>query len=135
MRVFGFCPRFPFGNQLSFSLPEYTRASITWRAEPQSSTPLTSLHGPTPALERKRRWLWATLSCHPPACKKVGGEPSGFCSPGGSPMSTTFWWCKTETPVTSALGGGNFLLLGVNLPPWMQRTLHLLIVESQTGWC
>ncbi|XP_065544317.1 telomere repeats-binding bouquet formation protein 2 isoform X2 [Lathamus discolor] len=49
---------------------EYMRASITWRTEPRSSTLLTSLHGPTPVWERRRRWLWATLSCHPLAYKK-----------------------------------------------------------------
>ncbi|XP_040979528.1 telomere repeats-binding bouquet formation protein 2 isoform X7 [Aquila chrysaetos chrysaetos] len=62
--------RFTFGNQLSFSLAEYMRALITWRAELQSFTPVTSLRGRAPMWERSCLWFWATLSCHLPACKK-----------------------------------------------------------------
>ncbi|XP_069653802.1 telomere repeats-binding bouquet formation protein 2 isoform X2 [Haliaeetus albicilla] len=62
--------RLTFGNQLPFSLAEYMRASITWRAELQSFTPVTSLHGRAPTWERSCLWFWATLSCHLLACKK-----------------------------------------------------------------
>ncbi|XP_015494648.1 telomere repeats-binding bouquet formation protein 2 isoform X5 [Parus major] len=62
--------RFSFGNQLSFCLPAYTRASVTWKAEPQSFTPVTSQCVQAHAAERSPRWFWAISSCPLPACKK-----------------------------------------------------------------
>ncbi|XP_049667500.1 telomere repeats-binding bouquet formation protein 2 isoform X3 [Accipiter gentilis] len=49
---------------------EYMRASITWRAELQSFTPVTSLCGRALTWEQSCLWFWATLSCHLLACKK-----------------------------------------------------------------
>lgn len=94
-----------FGNQLSFSLPAYTRVSVTWRAEPQSFTPVTSQCVRAPELQRGPRWFWATSSCPLPACMKVRQKKNhlGIFSHGNPPWVQP--WHKLELIVTSLQGG------------------------------